>query len=495
MRRVEAISINGIVFSINDDACRKLNEYLDVLNKYFEYKESGNEVIADIEARIAELFAGRAGGASQAITDRDVSDVIETLGRLEDITDSENDEDNPPYGSRKKYAGRLYRNLDRRILGGVCAGIASWLGINVLVVRLIFFACFWFYGISVLAYFVLWIIVPSAKTTAQKLEMQGQAINISNIEKSIKENISSSGLKQSFEQFNNEAGEVAGKFLKTVFAIFRVVCGFALCITGIFIALLCCGFPLYQDFIFMHKTEWDFLTFNELLQHIISPASYNILVVCAVLIVVLTVLACLFWGVKMIAHSKVKHVKWHIALLIIWLLTIPTVIITSVYEARNYKHYNNTNAAVNVKTSDTIYLDMYSSELKISNNFRIYYDREESCFYGKPKIFIRKSIDGNVKLETEKGSLGKNKLMAFEYAESIGYEIGVQDSLITFAPYFSVDPEWEWKFQHMNVYLYVPENTVIIFSESLCHADIVKSRSGHNYSCKWIMTKKGLKAL
>jgi phage shock protein PspC (stress-responsive transcriptional regulator) len=495
MRRVETISINGTVFSINGDAYRTLNEYLDALNKYFEYEEGGNEVITDIEARIAELLAERTGGVSRVITGSDVSHIIETLGRLEDITDSESDGDNRPYSGRRKYARRLYRNIDRHILGGVCAGIASWLGISVLVVRLIFFACFWFYGISALAYFLLWIIVPPAKTTAQKLEMQGQPINISNIERSIKENLSSSGLQQSFDRFNDEAGEVAGKFLKIILAFLRVISGTVLCISGIFIALLCFGFAIYQDFIFMHETEWDFLTFGELLQHMISPVSYNILVTCAIVIAVLTVLACLYWGIKIIAHSRVKHVKWHITLLIIWLLTIPTVIITFAYEAGNYKHYNKTYESVTITASDTLYLDMPAPELKLSNNFRIYYDREEGHFYGKPDIFIRKSIDGNVKMEIIKDARNRNKHVAFDNAENIEYGFGVRDSLITFSPYFSVDPPEVWKFQHVDVVLYVPENTVIIFSKSLCHADIVRLWSRRGYSCKWIMKKDGLKAM
>jgi hypothetical protein len=227
----------------------------------------------------------------------------------------------------------------------------------------------------------------------------------------------------------------------------------------------------------------------------ISPASYNILFICAVLIVGLAVLACLYWGIKIIAHSRVKHVRWHIALLTVWLLTIPTAIITSACEAGNYKHHNETGETVSVKANDTIYLDMFPSELKISNNFRVYYDRKEACFYGKPEIFIRKSSDGNVRLETVKGSLGRNKLMAFEYAEDIGYGIEVLDSLIIFPPYFTVEPKSEWKCQHLDVILYIPENTVIISGKSLCHADIVRFWSRRGHSCKYIMTKDGLRTI
>jgi phage shock protein PspC (stress-responsive transcriptional regulator) len=496
MKRVENISINGIVFRINDDAYHKLNKYLDALNQYFEQEEGGNEIITDIEARIAELFTERAGGVSQAITDNDVSHVIETLGKPEDIADPENEGDNSSYDCRRKYAKRLYRNPDQRILGGICAGIASYLGISALAVRLIFFACFWFYGISVLAYFLLWIMIPAAKTTAQKLEMQGQEINISNIEKSIKEGISSSGLRQSFDQFSSEAGDVTNKLFKIVFVCFRIMFGVSLFFSGIAVILMCFAVFLFQDIILMYETEWDILTFDELLRHMVSPSSYGILIVCATLIIVLTVAAFMYWGIKIITWTKVKYVKLHVALLILWLLIIPAGIITAVREACNYKWHNKTDETVAITTArDTIYLNMHAPELRLSNNFKIYYDKKNACFYGKPDIFFRTSTDGNASMEIVKSSQGRNKLAALEYAEKIGYEVVVRDSLIVFPPYFTVEPQGEWRCQQLDIFLYIPENTVIISDRSLCHSGILRIWSGHDAVCKWIMTKNGLQAI
>jgi phage shock protein PspC (stress-responsive transcriptional regulator) len=495
MKRVESISINGTVFRINDDAYRILNEYLDALNQYFEQEEGGNEIITDIEARIAELFAERAGEMSQAITGKDVSHVIETLGKPEDIADSENGDDNPSYYSRRKYAKRLYRNSDQRILGGVCSGIAAWLGISVIIVRLAFFVCFWFYGISALAYLLLWIVIPVAKTTAQKLKMQGQEINISNIEKSIKESIPSSGLRQSFDRFSDEAGDVMNRLFKVIFSFFRIVFGVTLFFTGISVIMACFAVLLFQDVIFMYETEWDILTFNELLRHIVSPLSYRILIICVTLFVALTVAAFLYWGIKMITYTKVKYVKCHIALFIIWLLIIPAGIVTAGRAVVTYQWHNKTYETVAVMAGDTIYLNMLRPELRLSNNFQIYYDRQNTCFYGKPDIFIRKSDDKNVRLEIVKGSQGRNKFAALEYAERIVYEIDVRDSLIVFPSYFMVEPKGEWKFQQLDIFLYIPENTVIIVNKSLCDSGILKYLPQHNPAGKWIMTKEGLETV
>jgi len=482
MKRVEAININGIVFSIDDDAYRNLGNYLDSLSEYFKHEQGGNEIIADIEIRIAELFAERPGGIAQVVTNEDVLHAIGTLGTLEDITESDSEPSGEPsVDKQKKHTKRLYRNPDQSVLGGVCAGIASWLDISVIIVRIIFIiACF--YGVSILIYFVLWIVIPLAKTTAQKLEMQGQPINISNI-RNIKE------LMPAGQETINEMGEVFRKIAMVVLRIVCIVFGIQLFLTGIGILLSCCSLLLMQDFIFLHEIEWDFFSFNELLQHILSPVPYTLLMICGSLFILLTVFACLYWGVKMISGSKEKHGKMHGILAIMWFLAIPTGFVTILYEAGNYKWNNETSEVIALNTNDTIYLTLKPSPLKISNNpLEVYYDRDNNHFYGKPNFYIRKSDDGATKLEIRKQSRGKNRLEAFNYAEDIVYEIDVNDSVIDISPYFMVVPQDKWKFQQMKIILHVPKNTVIIANKDLCN-DKILLHYPYSNDHKWIITE------
>jgi phage shock protein PspC (stress-responsive transcriptional regulator) len=481
------------MFSIDDDAYHNLGDYLNSLSKYFENEQGGNEIITDIEIRIAELFAERSGGISQIVTNGDVLQAIETLGRPEDIADSEIDESNSNSGKRRK---RLYRDPGQRILGGVCGGIASWLGISVVIVRLLFIAAC-YYGLSILAYFALWIVIPLARTARQKLEMQGQAVNINNM-KNIKEQMSSSGLGESLNQFTGEAGGIINKLFRVCWIVF----GIALCVAGIAIVLACGSLFFVQDFIFIHEIEWDFFSFNELLKNITSHVSYNILAVCATLIIGLTVFACFYWGIKILSRSKVTHGKLQGILAIIWFLAIPTGFVTILYEANNYKWNNETNEVITINANDTIYLTMKPSPLKISNNpLEVYYDRENNRFYGKPDLYIRKSDDCTTIVEIRKKARGKNRLDAFHYAEDIVYDIDTNDSTIAVSPYFTVAPQDKWKFQELKIILYVPENTVIIANDSLCNDKILRNwfyscDHAYIYTSKWIMTKNnGLKAI
>ena len=497
MKRVETIHINGIVFSIDDDAFGKLRAYLETLGKYFEQEQGGREIITDIEARISELFTERDGGAGKVVTMADVTKVIETLGTPEDIAGADTDaETAPPRPAQQpaKPLRRLYRDPDRRYLGGVCSGIAAWLRISALAMRLVFFVGIFFYGISFLVYFLLWIIIPKAKTTAQKLEMRGEPVNISNIEKNIRESFSDPSFNQSFRDFLNEVGEFFGKLFRIFGRVILILMGLILFCWSIALAIgLICLFFM-QDIIFYNKVEWDFLSFTDLFQHLISPESYVILTICAVSAATLFIFALLFWGVKLMAGFHVKHKLLHVALFVLWLATIVTGVVTGIAQVRDFAWRNEYVESRQFAPSDTLFLSMTPSNLKFSNNpMDIYFDKDKHCFYGKPNLSIRKSDDGQIGLRFECTSQGESKRAAYQYAENIKYSVDVRDSLMTFDPYFTVVPQDKWKFQTLDVVLLVPEGTIIIIDKMMMfkdhvHIDGILWRWNTNHP--WVMTEK-----
>jgi len=512
MKRVETININGIVFSINDDAFVKLSSYLNTLGKYFENEQGGREIIADIEARISELFAEREGGAKQVIAMEDVTKVIETLGTPEDIAGAGEDEipnndrqqqqqQRPP--QPKKPLKRLYRDTDRRYVGGVCAGLSAWLGINPTIIRLILvllvllpfprlmFGFHGFHGLPgfiVLTYCILWLIIPKAKTSAQKLEMRGEPVTISNIERNIKESFSDPSLKQSFRNFLDEAGEVFGSLFGVLGRIITILVGFCLFCWGIGAAIALFCFLFIQDIAFNQLVEWDFLSFTELLRQIITPASYTILLVCAILAATLFVFSLLFWGVKLMSGSKVKHKLLHVAFAILWIAVIVTGIITSIAQARNFAWRNDQIVeTVQITPSDTLYLALAPSKLQISNNpVEIYFDKDNRCFYGKPNLNVRKSDNGQFRMRFSRESQGESKRAAYQYAEDIAYTVDIRDSSLTFDQYFTVIPQDKWKFQTLDIILYVPVGTVIVADKALRR----NFRWHTNANDTWVMTEK-----
>jgi phage shock protein PspC (stress-responsive transcriptional regulator) len=183
MKITVSINLGGYSFNIDEDAYSELKRYLKNLEIHFAGEESSSEILSDIETRMAELFRTKLTSYKQVINIEDVNQVISVLGKPEDISDNEGTT------AREKFVSpgyhRMYRDPDHRVIGGVCAGIAAYWNIDLWIVRLIFL-CLAMMGVGFLIYLILYIVLPEAKTTAQKIEMKGEPVNIHNIKDSVK---------------------------------------------------------------------------------------------------------------------------------------------------------------------------------------------------------------------------------------------------------------------------------------------------------------------
>lgn len=178
------INIGGYAFHIDEDAYHDLKAYLRSLELHFTGEESASEIMADIEVRMSELFRARLGTYRQVITIEDVREVIKIMGNPEDFVDQDT------FSAKEKFTSsstrRMYRDPDNRIVGGVAAGLAAYWHLDPIIPRIIFLALIFAGGLGIFAYLILWIVLPEARTTAQKIEMKGEPVNIHNIKESVK---------------------------------------------------------------------------------------------------------------------------------------------------------------------------------------------------------------------------------------------------------------------------------------------------------------------
>jgi phage shock protein PspC (stress-responsive transcriptional regulator) len=184
MKITVSINLGGYSFNIDEDAYAELKRYLKNLELHFAGEESSAEILSDIETRMAELFRTKLTNYKQVIDIGDVHQVITVLGTPEDLSDNEGPTVRDKFSSPGYH--RMYRDNDHRVIGGVCAGIAAYWDIELWLVRLIFFILAMM-GVGFLIYLILYIVLPEAKTTAEKIAMKGNPVNIHNIKNSVKQ--------------------------------------------------------------------------------------------------------------------------------------------------------------------------------------------------------------------------------------------------------------------------------------------------------------------
>jgi phage shock protein PspC (stress-responsive transcriptional regulator) len=189
MKITVSINLGGWSFSIDEDAYAELKRYLKNLEIHFAGEESSSEILSDIESRMAEIFRSRLTTYKQVIMMEDVHHAISVLGTPEDISNEEGTFARDKFSTPGYH--RMYRDPDHRIIGGVCAGMGSYWNIEPWIVRIIFFILAMMGGLGVLIYLILYIVLPEAKTTAQKIEMKGEPVNIHNIKESVKKEFES----------------------------------------------------------------------------------------------------------------------------------------------------------------------------------------------------------------------------------------------------------------------------------------------------------------
>lgn len=173
MKKVININFQGLIVPIEESSYELLQQYIESLRRYFANEEGRDEIINDIESRISELFQERLKSGNTCITDDDVHAIIKNMGRPEDFAEESGNEgrEGTKEGEDGKSAGegifnenwnwqgkRLYRDENHKILGGVCSGIAAYLGVDPVIVRILFIIS----GVGFLLYLILWIFVPGS---------------------------------------------------------------------------------------------------------------------------------------------------------------------------------------------------------------------------------------------------------------------------------------------------------------------------------------------
>ncbi|RNC84832.1 MAG: PspC domain-containing protein [Winogradskyella sp.] len=511
MNKTVNINLAGIFFHIDEDAYLKLSRYLEAIKRSFTDSQGRSEIIADIEARIAELFSERIENDKQVVGVKLVDEVITIMGQPEDyLVDDEIFEDEPTYKRQRQTKSgpskKLYRDTDNSYIGGVSAGLSHYLGIDMVWVRLLWILFTLLSGGTfIFIYLIFWALVPEARTTAEKLTMSGEPVNISNIEKKIKDGIEivsekvrnvdlkkhGDTIKEGFENvadnisdtvksvdfekqgnrlkstsrsFFGSLGDVIMFFLKVFakfFGVIMIIVGIST-LLSLLVALFTVGIT---DAV--HFPGMDFFEAANIANIPVWLMSFLLFLAIGIPFFFL-----FYLGLKILVNnlkSIGNPAKFTLAGL--WIVAILSLIVIGVRQATefSYNAYDTNEKELNIKADDTLKIVMVNNDnirnrsYIINGRQKIYKDKDgnKTIADRDVRFIVRSTKDSVAKIEISKNAHGNSYDNAEERARNINYNYALENNVLKLDRYLTTDVKNKFSNQNVKVVVYLPEGTTL----------------------------------
>ncbi|HRG18377.1 MAG TPA: PspC domain-containing protein [Flavobacterium lutivivi] len=480
MNKTVNINIGGLFFHIDEDAYQKLSKYFDSIKRSLSNSSGKDEIMKDIEMRVAELLSDKQKSDKHVINNKDVEEVIAVMGQPEDYRIDTDDTD---YSSQENFyyprTKKLYRDKDRGTIAGVCTGLSHYFGIEAVWIKIIFILLIWAGGTGILAYLILWIVTPKAITTSEKLEMTGEPVTISNIEKKVKEefdNVSNKFKNADYTQVKTGAERVAsgigdvlikifGAFAKVLGAIILIFSAFS--IAGLFIALLTLGSTSFID------TPW--VQYANSVNYTDIPLwVFGLL---AFLAMGIPLFFFLLLGLKLLVTNlkPVGNILKY-SLLALWILSFSILVVLGIQQSTQIAYDGKVVAkeTINLNVNDTLKIKFVNNEFYKKNDY--YNDdfeftqdslKNEVIYSNNVRFFIKQTDKSTAYLQVEKLSNGKSYREANERAEKIKYGFKLVGNQLLLDNYWISEIKSKYRGQRVELYLYLPKGTLFKVDKSV----------------------------
>lgn len=475
MNKTVNINLGGMFFHIDEDAYLKLTRYFDAIKRSLNNSSGQDEIIKDIEMRVSELLTEKQKSEKHVVGLKDVDEVITVMGQPEDyrIEDEENSNQSfNDYGARKHK--KLYRDKEKGMIGGVATGLGHYFGIDAVWIKIIFLIfVFAGFGTGILAYFVLWIVTPEAITTSEKLEMTGEPVTISNIEKKVREEIDSLSEKfknADYDKMGNQvksgAGRISssfGDFIITVFKIFAKFLGVILIITGIttlimlLVGVFTIGTNLFIDF------PWkNFVEAGNFTEYPLWSFGLLMFFAAGIPFFFLTLL-----GFKLLSPNlkSIGNITKY-TLLALWIISIAILTSIGIKQATEISYDNKVveKKEIIIRPEDTLfvkfkYSDYYAKSLNHYRDFEFVQDsaNNELIYSNDVHLHVLHTDEPTVFVQIEKSARGNSFTNAKKRAEKINYKFEIIGNHLILDNYFLTDVKNKFRGQEVDIYIYLPE--------------------------------------
>jgi phage shock protein PspC (stress-responsive transcriptional regulator) len=485
MNKTVNINLAGTFFHIDEDAFAKLTRYLDAIRRSFSDPNGQDEIIKDIEARISELFSEKINDFSQVITIKELDEVIAVMGQPEDyMVDEEIFDDASPNQKQQTRSQashkQLFRDTDNQFIAGVSSGLGHYFSIDAIWIRLAWIALVLLgVGAPILIYILLWVLIPEAITTSDKLKMNREPVNISNIEKKIKEELKNASNKikdvdydkhvENAKKGANGFFSTIGKIFAGIFSVFGKFFGILLIIISLSTIIgLIAGLFTTGTFGVVWGNH-ELMDYASMVNTANTP--FWLIFLLVFLAVGIPFFALFILGLKLlVTNLKSIGLTAKIALFVLWIFSLIGLGVLGLRQATeqaydgDYIIENN----IPIKANDTLRVQMlsnnrYEYDASRSGNFYLKSDENGNkiIYSSDVRLIVRSTSDSIAKVFIEHKAEGSSFDNAKGRAEAIDYEYSFDNNTLTLNSYFTTAIANKYREQEVEVVLYLPVGTIL----------------------------------
>jgi phage shock protein PspC (stress-responsive transcriptional regulator) len=489
MNKTFNINLGSYPFAIDEDAYEYIQNYLNTIRRHFSASDGCEEILYDIEVRMAELFQEHLKGRA-IISMKEIDEVIMIMGKPEDFgaepmaESYQSSSRGKKSDSKIKPGKRLFRDPDDKKLAGVCSGISAYLGIeDPLWVRLIF-AVLLFTGTGVITYIILWALVPEASNAGDKLAMRGEAATIQNIAKVVEEELTDLGdklnewskdlgAKKKSGEVNhgfqaksilaegvNMIGKIASNIIPFIRQIFKpviiVLAIILLSALGISWAASFVGLSFAAPVLFSMGPDSTLLSY-------LGIGSLFFTIGLPILGVMLFVARL---GFSYRVNKNIKTGFWTV-----WFLSLFTTMFAGMSTIKDYssRHESNTTTDYNISSQD-IHIAM--PEENLDHTFGIHMDKffvEKGDQWAVRDVTLKveKSKDALVHIERFISARGSDLAEAQQNSLYVGNDLTVNGNEISISKFLTIPRKNKYRNQSVDYVIYVPEGKNISFDNNV----------------------------
>ena len=487
MNKTVNINLGGMFFHIDEDAYQKLTRYFDAIKRSLSNSTGQDEIIKDIEMRIGELITEKHTSDKQVINIKELDEVIAVMGQPEDYRIDNDDEPQTADFNTNRVTKKLYRDRENGVIGGVLSGLGHYFGIDRVWLRIAFLILIWFYGFGILAYIILWIVMPEAITTTEKLEMRGEPVTISNIERKVREefeNVSGKIKNVNYDEMGRQVKSGGERFatgvgdvFMSIFRVFAKLLGVILiiCALPVLIFLLIGVFTLGSS-MFIEFPWQDFIAAGNYSDYPIW--SFGLLMFIAIGI---PFFYLMLLGFKLLIDNmrSIGNVA-NYTLLALWLISVAIVISIGLKQLTAFAVDGRVikKETLSINPKDTLLIkfvhnDYFTNNVENRIDFLVTQDSTMAdVIYSNDVEFTIRSTDEKAPyLYIEKMARGKSIAEAKQTAEKINYGYKLNGNQLILDNYLLTEFKNKYRNQEIDITLYLPVGTLFKADSSVQHFD------------------------